>query len=132
MKQETPKILIVDGHNAIFAIAEIEQLHRKHQEAGRELLVRYLQDLHDRGEWEVVVVFDGKGPKRTKTQHRSSDLMIIYSRSGETADTVIEQLALKYASECDLCVATNDHLESLMSRHNGAKWMRISELEAIL
>jgi len=60
------KILIVDGHNAIFALPEVRQLHDKNQEAGRELLIRYLQELHDRGEWHVVVVFDGQGSKRTK------------------------------------------------------------------
>ena len=103
----TQKVLIVDGHNTIFALPDLNQLHDRNQEAGRELLVRYLQDLHDQGEWDVVVVFDGQGSRRTKTQDRPENLITIYSASYETADTVIEQLALKYGKACELCIATH-------------------------
>lgn len=126
------KILIVDGHNAIGAIPEIRAVHERDQEGGRDLISRYLQSLHDEGEFQVVLVFDGQGNKRTKFQARGADMITIFSRSGETADTVIEQLAYKYAGSCDLYVATNDRLEGMLSGASGAWVMSISELERLI
>ena len=88
-----PHYLVVDGHSVIFALADLLSLHRRRPVDAREELVRRLRRLHDMGSWEVTVVFDGQsgrqGPAEKKT---SGDLVVAYSKAGQTADSVIEAL----------------------------------------
>jgi predicted RNA-binding protein with PIN domain len=41
-----------------------------------------------------------------------TDVQIFYSRSGQSADAIIERLASKYAKRYELVVATSDSLEA--------------------
>ena len=107
MKQ---KILIVDGHSVIFESAELSDLHQRHTGAARENLVRMLTGLQDSSDWTVAVVFDGKGEKAS-SEGTPHGIAVFYSKSGQTADSIIERLAAKYASSHEVTVATNDHME---------------------
>ena len=57
------RILLVDGHSVIFAWPDLAEIHQRNTAAARENLVRRLTGLQDSTEWEVAVVFDGRGAK---------------------------------------------------------------------
>jgi len=85
-----PRFLVVDGHSVIHAWADLLALHRRRPVDAREELVRRLRRLHDMGSWEVTVVFDGK--QGAPEKKAPGDLVVAYSRAGQTADAVIEAL----------------------------------------
>ena len=112
--------LIVDGHSVIFAWPELRKVHERRSSLAREALIRQLRDYQDWTGVRVVIVFDGKGAQ-VSTTSGSGDVQIFYSRSGQTADAIIERLASKYAGKVDLTVATSDFMEQQTVHASGAK-----------
>ena len=104
------RYLIVDGHSIIFAWPELRKLHKRRALAAREELIKWLRHYQDWTGVRVVIVFDGKGAKISTTSD-PGDVQIFYSRSGQTADSIIERLASKYADRFELMVATSDSME---------------------
>jgi predicted RNA-binding protein with PIN domain len=104
------RILLVDGHSVIFAWPDLAEIHRRNTASARENLVRRLTALQDSSEWEVAVVFDGRGAKAS-SESEPHGIAVFYSKSGQTADEIIERLAAKYATTCEVTVATDDHME---------------------
>ena len=99
------RYLIVDGHSAIFGWPELQRFHARRTSLGRDALVKKLRDYQDYTGIRVVVVFDGKGNSATE-QTEPHSVQVFYSRAGQTADSIIERLASKYAEKFDLIVAT--------------------------
>jgi len=114
-----PKILIVDGHSMIFQWPELAADYTARGPSVRESLVRMLTSLQDASDWTVAVVFDGRGPKASAGAEPSA-IRVFYSKSGQTADAIIERLAAKYAPDYDVTVATDDRLERLTVESFGA------------
>jgi predicted RNA-binding protein with PIN domain len=104
------RILLVDGHSVIFSWPDLAEIHRRNTASARENLVRCLTALQDLSEWEVAVVFDGRGAKAS-SESEPHGIAVFYSKSGQTADEIIERLAAKYATTCEVTVATDDHME---------------------
>ena len=115
-----PEYLIVDGHSVIFAWPELRQLHARRTSLAREALTKKLRDYQDWTGTHVAVVFDGKGPTVNVTSD-PGEIQIFYSRAGQTADSVIERLASKYAGRFRLLVATSDVLEQETASASGAE-----------
>ena len=109
--QSPARYLIVDGHSVIFAWPELRKLHARRSSLARETLVKQLRDYQDWTGVHVVVVFDCKG-KKVEATSDPADVQIFYSRSGQSADAIIERLASKYAKRYELVVATSDSLEA--------------------
>ena len=107
---ERTRYLIVDGHSVIFAWPELRKLHERRSSLAREALIKQLRDYQDWSGVRAVVVFDGKGSTPSATSD-PRDVQVFYSRSGQSADAIIERLASKYASQFELIVATSDSLE---------------------
>ena len=105
-----PRYLIVDGHSIIFAWPNLRRLHQRRTSLAREALAKRLRDYQDWTGIRVVVVFDGKGTD-VSTHADPHDIQIFYSRKGQTADSLVERLASKYATDYELTVATSDVLE---------------------
>jgi predicted RNA-binding protein with PIN domain len=104
------KILLVDGHSMIFDWDDLATMHGRNTAAAREELVRRLTGLQDNSDWTVAVVFDGVGVKAS-SDGTPQGIAVFYSKSGQTADSIIERLAAKYAKDHDVTVATNDRME---------------------
>lgn len=104
------RILIVDGHSVIFSWQDLAELHARNPAAARESLVRTLTGLQDSTDWSVAVVFDGRGVKASN-ESEPGGITVFYSRSGQTADSIIERLSAKYGRTHDVTVATNDNME---------------------
>lgn len=125
------QLLIVDGHSAIFGIEALRDLHHgPKRHLARHELVKALRAIGDRGEWKVVVVFDGRQSERGYEGGNEDGILIIYSKARETADAVIERLAARFAEKGDrVMVATNDGMILLTATTFGAEGMRIEALE---
>ena len=128
---ERTRYLIVDGHSIIFAWFELRQLHARRSSLAREALVKQLRNYQDWTGVRVIVVFDGKGTKISAT-FEPGDVQIFYSRSGQTADAIIERLASKYAKRFDLMVATSDSMEGETVQACGAEWISPEALRGLL
>ena len=50
-----------------------------------------------------------------------ADVQVFYSRSGQSADVIIERLASKYAKRFELTVATSDSMEAETVQACGAE-----------
>lgn len=123
------KILIVDGHSAIFAMPEFAALHRgSTRDLARLEIIKWLQRFADLTDWHVVLVFDGKQAERNFEGGKDSGLLVIYSKGGETADTVIERLAARFAEKDRVLVASNDRMVLLTVTSFGAEGMSIRGL----
>ncbi len=125
------RYLIVDGHSAIFGWPEMERLHTRRSSLARDALVRKLRDYQDYTGIRTVVVFDGKGSVASD-QSEPHGVQVFYSRSGQTADAIIERLASRYAEKFELVVATSDRLEQETVSACGADGITIETLRAIL
>src|SRR5437868_6338513 len=104
------RYLIVDGHSVIFAWPELRKLHQRRTSLAREELAKRLRDYQDWTGVRVVLVFDGRGSDITDSAD-PHEIQIFYSRKGQTADSIVERLASKYATDFELMVATSDLLE---------------------
>src|SRR3982751_660214 len=105
------RYLIVDGHSIIFAWPELRKLHARRSSLAREALLKQLRDYQDWTGVHVVVIFDGKG-KKVDAISDPVDVQVFYSRSGQSADAIVERLASKYAKRFELLVATSDLMEA--------------------
>ncbi len=101
------RYLIVDGHSVIFAWPELRARHSLVNSAAREELIRELTHYQDYSGIQVVIVFDGQGSKVSELTE-AGGIQIFYSRSGQTADSIIERLVAKYGSLHEITIATSD------------------------
>ena len=129
--QPRARYLIVDGHSVIFAWPELRGLHARRSSLARESLLKQLRDYQDWTGVRVVVVFDGKGRKVGESSD-PGDVQIFYSRSGQSADAIIERLASKYAKRYELLVATSDSMEAETVQACGAESISAEALRGLL
>src|SRR6478609_949077 len=129
--QSRARYLIVDGHSIIFAWPELRKLHARRTSLAREALLKQLRDYQDWTGVHVVVVFDGKGSKVDATAD-PVEVQVFYSRSGQSADAIIERLASKYAKRFELMVATSDLMEAETVQACGAEWISPEGLRGLL
>jgi len=123
------RILIVDGHSAIFTLPEFAELHRgPARYLARIELVKWLQRFADVSDWNVVVVFDGRQAERNIEGGKAEGVLVMYSRAGETADTVIERLAARFGEKDRVRVASNDRMVLMTVTAFGAEGMSIAGL----
>ena len=125
------RYLIVDGHSVIFAWPELRRLHSRRSSLARETLIKRLRDYQDWTGVRVVVVFDGKG-RKIETTSDPADVQVFYSRTGQTADAIVERLASKYAKRFELMVATSDSMEGETVEACGAEWISPDALCGLL
>jgi predicted RNA-binding protein with PIN domain len=123
--------LIVDGHSIIFGWPELRKLHARRSSLAREALLKQLRDYQDWTGVHVVVVFDGKG-KNVEATSEPAEVQIFYSRTGQSADAIIERLASKYARKYELVVATSDSMVAETVNACGADWTSPEGLRALL
>src|SRR3954466_4511003 len=129
--QSPARYLIVDGHSIIFAWPELRKLHARRSSLAREALLKQLRDYQDWTGVHVVVVFDGKG-KKVDAISDPAEVQVFYSRSGQSADAIIERLASKYAKHFELMGATSDSLEAETVRARGADAISAEGLRGLI
>ncbi len=125
------RYLIVDGHSVIFAWPELRKLHGRRTFLARDELIKTLTSYQDASSVRVVVVFDGKGEKSNEDSSPGG-IQVFYSAAGQTADAIVERLVAKYASQHEITVATDDHMEQQTATSFGALVVSAEGLRAWL
>ena len=118
------RFLLIDGHSIIHEWDELRRLHLRGEKRylAREELLKRMRTLQDMSGERVVVVFDGTGAKITE-ERETGGVQIFYADASHTADTVIERLAAKYASQFTVRVCTADRMIWDGIRASGAEWI---------
>lgn len=123
--------LIVDGYNIIFAWPHFEELRKSGLEHARLKLIDILVNYAALTGRQVILVFDAyrvkEFPARTEEM---PGLQVIYTASGETADSLIEKLVGELSRENTVYVATSDWAEQRMILGQGAYRLTPKELLA--
>jgi len=113
------RVIIIDGYNVIYNWPELKSLSEISLEHARESLIERLNGYARYTGHEVKLVFDGhlvKGGKGSKK--RVGNLEIIFTKSGKTADEVIEKMIQK--SHRETYVVTSDEVEQWVTFGRGA------------
>ncbi|HZU66176.1 MAG TPA: NYN domain-containing protein [Ktedonobacteraceae bacterium] len=91
------RVILVDGYNIIKRSPSFHALRARNLEAARQQLIHQLANYYRHTPHEVTVVFDGSDAREQVLHERR--IRIIYSRYGETADSVIARLAVAARAE---------------------------------
>lgn len=108
MKQLTH--LLIDGYNVIHACQPFQSVLKKNLDAACKLLIEHTLQLHTNENLRTTIVFDGKGPD-IQIERPTSDLSfsVLYTPSGVTADTIIEQLVFNSKQKNPSIVVSADN-----------------------
>lgn len=123
------KIIFVDGYNVLNSWPILKKVVKEDFDGGRKKLIDIL---HNYGTYEnvrIILVFDGykvEGNLESKNKI-NNNLVIVYTKSGETADSYIERNVHDLGRRAEICVVTSDSLEQQTIFQRGA--IRIATLE---
>ena len=86
--------IIIDGYNLIRQSQQLSALDQQDIQLGREALVDMLAAYKKIKAHRITVVFDGtRSPLLSLQRDRQKGITIVFSHHGESADTVIKQMA---------------------------------------
>lgn len=106
------RLLIVDGYNLIYATDRYRKWRETDLELARVKLIEDLAMLRALGDSKIMLVFDA-AKTGSKSRHHAEILGIDvwFTRSGETADQMIERAVFQSESKGEVVVATSDYLQ---------------------
>ena len=114
------EILVVDGYNVINGWPELKSLARENLEHARVKLLDILANYQGITDWQTVVIFDAHSVKgQYERRETYQGIQVIYSREGETADSVIERFVYLHQKD-RIFVATSDGDEQRIIFGSGA------------
>ncbi|MDR1600688.1 MAG: NYN domain-containing protein [Oscillospiraceae bacterium] len=123
-------LLLVDGYNVIGQWARAKKEGWPIDQA-RERLANCLSEYAAFEGIEVALVFDAtRSDRLTRTEERSGQLTVVFTRAGETADQYIERAADCAPRNRELRVASSDSVVQTIAFGRGAA--RIPARELIL
>lgn len=101
--------LIVDGYNVLHADAVYRRIADEDLDTARARIVEDVAAFCA-GEWRGTVVFDGAGnPMADGSPHHVAGVAVVFSRGGESADSVIEGLARRARERSEgVTIVTSD------------------------
>jgi predicted RNA-binding protein with PIN domain len=106
---EVGREILIDGYNVIKRDTSFQVLEARNLAAARDTLITQLVARYRHTPHRVTVVFDGKGSSEQVMHERR--IRIIYSRAGETADSVIARLAAQARTDGREVEMYSDDLE---------------------
>lgn len=120
--------IIIDGYNLIRNSAALRDLDRQDIQLGRDALVNMLAAYKKIKPHKITVVFDGiNAPPFSSRRDASKGIQIIFSRSGQTADSVIKQMARKEKEKA--VVVSSDRQVADAAFASGSATMPVPEFE---
>lgn len=106
------ELVIIDGYNFIFNFYRPKNTNHKKLEFFRERLLRDLAQYRNYKGFNIIVVFDAKHGFRNSRSSQIIDMIeVIYSRRGETADSVVEKLVHNNEKYKKIFVVTSDYMQ---------------------
>ena len=119
--------LVIDGYNLLGIRGGL----RGDIEARREALIRELVGYRQRKGYPLTAVFDGwRSGHPVEHGEWREGIEVIFSRQGETADTVIKRLAAKFGNAC--AIVSSDREVAGFARAQGATSITSGEFEGRL
>lgn len=104
--------ILVDGYSLLHGWPELAPGRPRHSAAARDELIRLLTLYRDAIQTPITIVFDGAGSSAGVAVEQSTpDLEILYSRSGQTADQIIERVAHRLKEYGEVLAVTDDFAE---------------------
>jgi predicted RNA-binding protein with PIN domain len=105
--------ILVDGYSLLHSWPELARGKPRYSAAARDELIHWLRQYADATSTPVTVVFDGRGPAPGVGIESVStrDMEVIYSKSGQTADDIIERVTAKLVHYGEVLVVSNDFAE---------------------
>lgn len=120
--------LLLDGYNIIYAWEDLKQIAKDSPESAREKLMDMLCVYQSvRGE-RCILVFDAYNvPRPVEDIVFYHNIVVIYTKEAQTADSYIEQATYELAKKRKVRVVTSDYQEQLIVLGHGA--IRVSSRE---
>ena len=104
--------ILVDGYSLLHGWPELAPGQPRYSERAREELIRVLTQYHDVTGEPISIFFDGAGARASAPKPESNrNVEILFSRSGQTADDMIERAAHRFQSYGEVLVVTDDSAE---------------------
>lgn len=127
--QKKNKIIILDGYNVIRRTPALNRHFRASPEAGRQALMRYCAERKARRKdvSEYYIVFDGDSSVEGVANQSVPSVRVIYSETGETADSRILSLIKEKFGPVEYIVVSDDNEVARNSSNLGTEVMPVSE-----
>jgi predicted RNA-binding protein with PIN domain len=104
--------ILIDGYSLLHNWPELAPGKPRHCAAARDELIHRLTLYRDAIGTPLTIVFDGANADiRLSTVESTPELEILYSRSGQTADQVIERVAHRMRDYGEVLAVTDDNAE---------------------
>jgi uncharacterized protein len=104
--------ILVDGYSLLHNWPELAPGKARHSAAARDELLHVLTRYQDASGTPITVVFDGAAGKRDRSQPDEKPAVeVLYSRSGQTADQIIERATYRLLAYGEVLVVTDDFAE---------------------
>ena len=122
------KYIFVDAYNVINSWKELKKIKDYNLEMSREQLLDILNNYASYNQYRIYVVFDAHQTEGIeKIEKINNNLIVVFTKEGETADSFIEKSINDLGRKIDVSVVTSDLLEQQLIFQRGAT--RISSLE---
>lgn len=123
------KFIFIDGYNVINSWSNLKSEKEISLESSRQKLIDILHNYGAIHQCKIMLVFDGykvSGNLESKYEH-NKNLVVVFTKSGETADAYIEKEIHNIGRRFEVSVVTSDSLEQQTIFQRGAS--RISCIE---
>jgi predicted RNA-binding protein with PIN domain len=103
--------ILVDGYSLLHKWPELAPGRPRHSMEARDELIRILTLYRDATGTPITIVFDGAGKSASTEFPSTPELEILFSRSGQTADQIIERVAARMTDYGEVLAVTDDYAE---------------------
>ena len=104
--------ILVEGYSLLHNWPELARGRPRHSQAARDDLIQRLTLYQDAIGTPITIFFDGGGaPKGTPAALSTPEMEVLYSRSGQTADDMIERATHRFSPYGEVLAVTDDRLE---------------------
>lgn len=104
--------ILVDGYSLLHSWPRLAPGKPRHSAAARDALLHRLSQYRDATGMPITVFFDGMGGRfGTPPAVNKSEVEVLYSHSGQTADQMIERAAHRFQPYGEVLAVTDDHAE---------------------
>ena len=113
--------LLIDGYNIIHAWNELKNIFEQSPDTARSILVNRLCNYQAMKRNNIILVFDAYKVKGNEREiEKVNNVIIVYTKEAETADTYIEKTSKELSKNYRVRVATSDSQEQMIVFGNGA------------
>jgi predicted RNA-binding protein with PIN domain len=104
--------ILIDGYSLLHNWPQLAPGRPRFSAQAREELIRRLSRYQDATHLPITVFFDGAGARMAKAPPgENGSIEVLYSRSGQTADQMIERAAYRFAAYGEVLAVTDDIAE---------------------